>query len=227
MGGAVIEVKRPKQFRWTVSFLRVHSSTFRCSVGFLPAVSPHPLSDRRPQLASCFSLTNGNFTVLHQSDVFTSFSLLTTVPELPVWLQQRCRSPTGVLLDFSTGSTPIIPLQHALGKDSAPSVQWQKILSPFHTCRLSLKRWGTFPAWGHGRMGAGIDTGRNLFRQFATSRGSDILGENGRAVLSMRPVTWQGQTQTHTCPTEGTFTRRELANRKTSQLLASSTASTL
>lgn len=34
--------------------------------GFLPAVYSHPLSDGRPQLASCFSLTNGNFTVLHQ-----------------------------------------------------------------------------------------------------------------------------------------------------------------
>lgn len=67
-----------------------------CRWGFLPAVSSHLLGDGRPQLASCFSLTNGNFTVLHQFVVFTSLSLLSSVPELTVWLQQLCGSRTGV-----------------------------------------------------------------------------------------------------------------------------------
>lgn len=48
-------------------FLRIHGSNFRR--GFLPAVWSHPLSDGRPQLASCFSLTNGNFTVLRRASI--------------------------------------------------------------------------------------------------------------------------------------------------------------
>ncbi|MEQ2211593.1 hypothetical protein XENOCAPTIV_008570 [Xenoophorus captivus] len=53
------------------------------SWGFLPAVSSHPRSNGRPQLASCFSLTNCNFTVVHQSAIFTSVFLLSVVPETP------------------------------------------------------------------------------------------------------------------------------------------------
>lgn len=90
--------------------------------GFLPAVSSHPLSDGRPQLASCFSLTNGNFTVLHQSVVFTSLSPALPrarnhcLPPAAMWLSYRC------LLEISAGLTPFIPLLHALGKDVLPVV---------------------------------------------------------------------------------------------------------
>lgn len=83
-----VGVKRPKQLKRTDrSYLPLRSSTIfffplLWRRGFLPAVSSHPLSDGRPQLASCFSLTNGNFTVLHQSVVFTSLSPLSPVPEL-------------------------------------------------------------------------------------------------------------------------------------------------
>lgn len=64
-----VRVKRPNQWRQTVkefaSSPQLNLSLLR-RWGFLPAVYSHPLSDGRPQLASCFSLTNGNFTVLHQ-----------------------------------------------------------------------------------------------------------------------------------------------------------------
>lgn len=96
----MFRARRPNRLRRTDRcYLRVRSATFfslLCRRGFLPAVSSRPLSDGRPQLASCFSLTNGNFTVLHQSAVFTSFSLLSPVPEMSVWLQQQCGSHTGV-----------------------------------------------------------------------------------------------------------------------------------
>lgn len=95
-----VRVKRPNQLRRTDRSLSSESAaqpfSLLCRRGFLPAVSSHPLNDGRPQLASCFSLTNGNFTVLHQSVVFTSLSLLSPVPELTVWLQQQCGSRTGV-----------------------------------------------------------------------------------------------------------------------------------
>lgn len=87
------QVKGPYGLRWVVRSLLL---IFRWFFLFLPAVSSHPLSDGRPQLASCFSLTNGNFTVLHQSVVFTSLFLLSAVPELTVRLQQHCGSRTGV-----------------------------------------------------------------------------------------------------------------------------------
>lgn len=64
-----VRVKRPNQWRQTVkefaSSPQLNLSLLR-RWGFLPAVYSHTLSDGRPQLASCFSLTNGNFTVLHQ-----------------------------------------------------------------------------------------------------------------------------------------------------------------
>lgn len=99
--------------------------SLRCCVdrGFLPAVSSHPLSDGRPQLASCFSLTNGNFTVFHQSVVFTSLSPALPrarnhcLPPAAMWLTYRC------LLEISAGLRPFIPLLHALGKDVLPAVE--------------------------------------------------------------------------------------------------------
>lgn len=63
----------------------------------LPSSCLFPPAQRwAPTEASCFSLTNGNFTVLHQSVVFTSLFLLSAVPELTVRLQQHCGSRTGV-----------------------------------------------------------------------------------------------------------------------------------
>lgn len=103
-----------------------------CIWGFLPAVSSHPLSDGRPQLASLFFLDKQQF---HSPPPVRCVHI--ALPALPcartqcltaaaMWVLYRC------LLEIPKGLTPFTPLVYSVGQDVLPVTQLQ-ILESFNS----------------------------------------------------------------------------------------------
>lgn len=91
-----------------------------CRWGFLPAVSSHPLSDGRPQLASLFFLDKQQF---HSPPPVRCVHI--ALPALPC-ARSHCLTPAAMwvlyrcLLEIPTGLTPFTPL---VGQDVLPVTQ--------------------------------------------------------------------------------------------------------
>lgn len=91
-----------------------------CRWGFLPAVSSHPLSNGRPQLASLFFLDKQQFhspppvRCVHIALPASPLARTHCLTPAVMWVLYRC------LLEISAGLTPCIPHVYTIGQDVLP-----------------------------------------------------------------------------------------------------------